>query len=87
MINKNHTDEYITISIPLNFKNVLSLIILFILILFGSYFLWGVLTRHQCSCKVCKEEYILDEKLGEGGFGEVILLYNLTYIIYYIIYL
>jgi len=68
---KNNTEGYITISIPLTIKNVISLTILFILILFGSYFLWNVLTRHKCFCKICKEEYKLDERLGEGGFGEV----------------
>jgi len=68
---KNNTEGYITISIPLTFKNVISLTILFILILFGSYFLWNVLTRHKCFCKICKKEYTLDERLSEGGFGEV----------------
>ena len=70
--NRNSSNEHITITIPLNTRNILSLCILFILILFGSYSLWNILTRHKCSCKICKNEYILDEKMGEGGFGEVI---------------
>ncbi len=73
---KNQTsDDVIVISIPLTIRNMISLLILFILILFGSYFLWNILTRHKCACKVCKGEYILDERLGEGGFGEVCIIY------------
>jgi hypothetical protein len=71
--NSKNNNDVITISIPLTGKNVVSLIILFCLILCGSYFLWNIMTRNKCSCKVCKNEYLLEEKLGEGGFGEVIL--------------
>ncbi len=68
--NKTDLDNYIVI--PLNVLNVTSLGILFILILFGSYYVWIIGTRKSCSCKVCKGEYKIIEKLGEGGFGEVI---------------
>jgi hypothetical protein len=63
--------EYLQIVIPLNVINIASLGILFILILFGSYYVWKIMTRQKCSCKICKNEYKITEKLGEGGFGEV----------------
>jgi len=69
--------EKFTIIIPLNVLNVASLVILFVLILFGSYYIWTIFTRKKCSCKICKNEYILLDRLGEGGFGEVI--FKLTF--------
>lgn len=66
----NIRQEYLQIVIPLNVINITSLGILFILILFGSYYVWKIMTRQKCSCKICKNEYKIMEKLGEGGFGE-----------------
>ncbi len=70
----NIRQEYLQIVIPLNVINITSLGILFILILFGSYYVWKIITRQKCSCKICKNEYKITEKLGEGGFGEVSIL-------------
>jgi NIMA (never in mitosis gene a)-related kinase len=67
----NQTSEYFTIVIPLNYLNIVSLTVLFILILFGSYYLWSIGTRKKCLCKVCKGEYTILEKLSIGGFGEI----------------
>jgi hypothetical protein len=69
--NNQTKQEYLQIVIPLNVINIASLGILFILILFGSYYVWKIMTRQKCSCKICKNEYKITEKLGEGGFGEV----------------
>lgn len=68
-----------TITIPLNILNIASLTVLFVLILFGSYYIWKIFTRKRCSCKVCKNEYILFEKMSDGGFGEVILFLHKNY--------
>jgi hypothetical protein len=64
-------NNFSNIVIPLNLLNVTSLIILFVLILFGSYYVWKILTRKKCLCKVCRGNYKMVEKLSEGGFGEV----------------
>lgn len=66
-----NNDKDIIIVIPLNTLNITSLSILFVLILFGSYYIWKVLTREKCHCKICKGEYKVMDKLSEGGFGEV----------------
>ncbi len=71
--NKTDLDNYIVI--PLNVLNITSLGILFVLILFGSYYVWIICTRKRCSCKVCKRDYKIVERLGEGGFGEVSLYF------------
>jgi hypothetical protein len=68
---KNSTNNQFTIVIPLNLTNIVSLSLLFVLILFGSYYVWKIFTRKKCQCKICKEEYEMIEKLSEGGFGEV----------------
>ena len=60
-----------TLVIPLNLKNILSLIILLFLTVLGSYYIWFMLTRKKCLCKICKNDYTLIEKLSAGGFGEV----------------
>ena len=60
-----------TLVIPLNIKNILSLFILLILTVLGSYYIWSMLTRKKCLCKICRNEYTLVEKLSSGGFGEV----------------
>jgi hypothetical protein len=69
-INGNN-GNYITIVIPLNALNVACLIILIIMVFIGCYYLWKLMTRIKCNCKLCKREYQIEEKLGQGGFGEV----------------
>jgi hypothetical protein len=72
-MNKNQTkNNNFVITIELNHLNIISLSILFILIVLGSYYLWKIGTRPICYCKMCKEEFIIKEKLSEGGFGEVV---------------
>jgi hypothetical protein len=51
--------------------NITSLVVLFIFICFGSIYVWKIITKKKCLCKLCKNEYEITEKLGEGGFGEV----------------
>lgn len=60
-----------TIVIPINLLNLTSLVVLFVLVVFGCYYIWKVLTRQKCGCKICKKEYLLAQKLDQGGFGEV----------------
>ncbi len=60
-----------TLVIPLNLRNILSLLILLILTVLGSYYIWFMLTRKKCVCTICRNEYMLIEKLSSGGFGEV----------------
>ena len=71
--NQTNSNSFFII-IPLNVLNVTSLSILLVLIIFGSYYVWKIFTKRKCLCKICKNEYIIEEKLGEGGFGEVKLL-------------
>jgi hypothetical protein len=63
--------EIFSIVIPLSIPNIASLGILFILILFGTFYLLKIITRKKCHCKICKIVYKIVEHLGEGGFGEV----------------
>ncbi len=68
--NKTKSNMF-SIVIPLNYPNIASLGILFVLILFGTFYVLKIITRKNCLCKVCKSEYKIVEALGEGGFGEV----------------
>jgi predicted PurR-regulated permease PerM len=70
-LNKTKSNIF-TIVIPLNYPNIASFGVLFVLILFGTFYLLKIITRKKCLCKVCKSEYKIVEHLGEGGFGEVI---------------
>lgn len=67
--------ENFIVTIPLNTLNITSLIVLLIFICFGSIYVWKIITKKKCLCKMCKNEYLITEKLSEGGFGEVIDLY------------
>lgn len=69
-LNKTKSNLF-TIVIPLNYANIASLGILFVLILFGTFYLLKIITRKKCLCKICKSEYKIVEHMGEGGFGEV----------------
>lgn len=71
MHNNTKNNNSSSLVIPLNLANLASLGVLFILILFGSYYVWKIITRKKCKCKVCKNEYKIVDKLGEGGFGEI----------------
>jgi hypothetical protein len=68
--NDKQNNNY-TIVIEINHLTIASFSILFILIIFGSFYLWKIGTRPVCYCKLCREEVMMLEKLSEGGFGEV----------------
>ena len=68
-----------TLIIPLNIKNIFSLLILLMLTVLGSYYIWFMITRKKCLCKICKNEYKILEKLSSGGFGEVIAYFIQIY--------
>ena len=68
---KNHKKRNVEIIIPLTLPNIASFAILFILIILGSFYIWKTFTRKQCTCKLCRNQYNILSKLGEGGYGEI----------------
>lgn len=63
----------------MNLLNITSLLVLFIFICFGSIYVWKIMTKKKCLCKLCKREYEITEKLSEGGFGEVTIIIRLIF--------
>ena len=67
----NSKNKQYIVTIPITIPNVASMLILFVLIVLGSFYIWKTLTHKQCTCKLCKGNYLIESKLGEGGYGEI----------------
>ena len=62
------------ITIPLTWTNIISIGLLLSLTFLGAVYLWVVTTKKQCRCRLCTKELILDDCVGEGGFGAVYIV-------------
>ena len=70
--NQNSTYYKITIlKIPLSYANLVSFIVIILLTIIGSVYVWILGTRKFCRCSICTNEYILEKKIGVGGFSNV----------------
>jgi len=62
------------LKIPLTVHNVLALSLIVILTLIGTLYIWVLSTRKHCVCRLCTKEIVIEECVGEGGFGAVYLV-------------
>lgn len=62
------------LKIPLTLHNVLALSLIVVLTLIGTVYIWVLSTRKHCACRLCTKELVIEECVGEGGFGAVYLV-------------
>lgn len=58
-------------TIPLTVQNILSLTLIVTLTIVGTVYIMVLISKKRCSCKLCTKEIVLEENLGEGGFGAI----------------
>ena len=59
------------LKIPLSFENVLAFIVILVLTILGTVYLYKILSTQRCRCKLCNGIYEIDESLADGGFSSV----------------
>lgn len=59
------------LTLPLSRTNILALSVLLIFSILGCVFLWKLVTRKKCNCKLCNQQYLIQEAIGSGGYGTV----------------
>mmetsp|Transcript_33418 Transcript_33418/g.32464 ORF Transcript_33418/g.32464 Transcript_33418/m.32464 type:complete len:131 (+) Transcript_33418:594-986(+) len=47
-----------------------------VLTLIGTVYVWILSTRKSCKCRLCKGEFVLEECIASGGFGQVYLIHK-----------
>ena len=47
-----------------------------VLTIIGTVYIWILSTQRHCKCKLCRQEFIIDEAIAEGGFGAVYLVHK-----------
>ena len=50
-------------------STLLAVLLLFSLL--GCVFLWKLVTRQKCNCKLCNQQYTIKDAIGSGGYGQV----------------
>jgi hypothetical protein len=64
------------LKIPLNWTNILTILLIVVLCIIGTIYIWILSTKKRCKCKLCLKEYELDECIGSGGFGAVYIVHK-----------
>ena len=59
------------LTLPLSRTNILALSVLLLFSMLGCVFLWKLVTRKKCNCKLCNQQYLIAEAIGSGGYGQV----------------
>ena len=59
------------LTLPLSRTNILALSVLLLFSILGCVFLWKLVTRKKCNCKLCNQQYLIQEAIGSGGYGTV----------------
>ena len=59
------------LTLPLSRTNILALSVLLLFSILGCVFLWKLVTRKKCNCKLCNQQYVIQEAIGSGGYGQV----------------
>jgi serine/threonine protein kinase len=59
------------LTLPLSRTNILALSVLLVFSILGCVFLWKLVTRKKCNCKLCNQQYLIQEAIGSGGYGTV----------------
>ena len=59
------------LTLPLSRSNILALAVLLLFSLLGCVFLWKLVTRQKCNCKLCNQQYTIKDAIGSGGYGQV----------------
>ena len=55
-------------------QNIAAIGVLLSFAALGILFVFKLVTRRKCQCKLCNIEYQLIDKLGSGGYGQVLSL-------------
>jgi len=66
-----HTNRGWAVSVPLNAVTLLLSAALVALAALGVLHVYLWTKRHKCSCPLCAGVYVIEDKIGSGGFGSV----------------
>ena len=73
---KQEVEEVAVLTIPLTYTNIMSLALIVVLTIIGTLYVWILSTKKHCRCRLCTKEVVLQECIGEGGFGAVFIVEN-----------
>ncbi|TNV79553.1 hypothetical protein FGO68_gene9858 [Halteria grandinella] len=62
------------LKIPLTLQNILTLVLIVLLTIIGTVYIWILSTKTRCACRLCRKDFELHENIGEGGFGAIFLV-------------
>ena len=63
--------DLVFVRLPMTKGNVVSLLLLTLLAILGSIYVFKILSQKSCVCALCSGSYKILEQLGHGGFGRV----------------
>ena len=64
------------LTIPLTMQNILTLLLIVVLTVIGTVYIWVLSTKKHCQCRLCRQEFLLEDCVAEGGFGAVYLIHR-----------
>ena len=65
------TATRMVLSLPLSGVNIAAILVLLTFSCLGCIFLWKLVTRRKCNCKLCAGDYTIKSVIGSGGYGQV----------------
>jgi serine/threonine protein kinase len=75
---KVQLDKTPVLTLPLNMSNILAIAVLLVLCGLGCVFIFKLLFRRKCNCKLCSGDYALLQSVGTGGYGQVFTVKRYT---------
>jgi hypothetical protein len=62
---------YYVLRLPVTLLTAAAALVVAVLALFGGVYVYKLTTQHVCACPLCAGKYVIEEKIGAGGFGSV----------------